>query len=482
MHKSLIAVTLLAAVFSSPALHAQQDAPANPHPAPGSTFSHITPDVRAILAKQVANNGAGSAAKPANAENLVATASNATFSSGPVYDSITYQYSGGRGSNLTSSLYSYIEFYDPFFQPNPAPNAQAVPTLLYDTLKIYYQINTVGPLFTGRIQTRAYDAANRISGMTERAYDTNAVLIYQNYQNLTYNATSIAGSEQYRDTSATVSGAYMLSGKLATEYNLDQRVKDTTTYYSGLGYYTRYATVYTYNTAGALATATMQSFDPSAGTWTSTYRNTYSYEGLGRLQTKLTESWTSAGWQFYSLDSFGYTGTSPNYTFHQFIDPDSIMLRDIAVLNSLGAWDSVYHYYQPSGGVFQPNGFETLTYNSNNHLTSYTVFSPDGEPTSQSRFYYAPAGGTGVANIRNTAAHFATLSPNPATSTATLNIANPQGRVYIAITNMAGQVLHQQNGPAESITLLNTASLPAGNYQVSIYMGGAVQTLKLVKQ
>jgi hypothetical protein len=447
----------------------------------------LRPEVRGIIQNQIRAKNK-TAQKTTNTELLVG--SSVSFPGIGLLDSIIYKYSANRGSNVTNDdINSYYDDYDKFLpisHLNPMHHWD-VSYLLYDTMQ-WVSYNQWGGMHSYDITGRYYDAWNNIIKEDTRAYDSIGNLKRHSYMDLTFDANNnLTNGVTYEDTSSTLSGIFGLKESLVALYTANKRILDTTVYYFG---YPAYYTVYTYNTAGELATSLTQILVPTTGIWENNSRATYNYDAVGRLATAKIENWITGAWELMVTDSFGYTGSSAMYTFHEGLgylgNAVSSGSRLVYTLTSFNAVDSAYEYYLDEGNWKFPS-FKKATYNANEHLASLTTYSFDMNtgtwnttPYRVDRFYYDFP--QGMNEIHKNEAALATLYPNPATGEFTIKLFHRSKQVQINIYNSFGQLIQQQSRVASQSVQINLGTLPAGNYVAQVMMNGQSQNLKFVKQ
>jgi hypothetical protein len=413
-------------------------------------FKSSRPDaeiIKSIFQKQLANNS--SQLKTTGTQKRLKA--NSYITNGNLQDSNRYVYSGDRGSMHPVNESYYISY---------SPTGVDPKLYIYcDTAYSYHDYQGQGNLDESS-STFIYDSKNNVTD-----YAT-AFMTYVYGYITTYNSKNLPETVTIFDRSGSTPKA---TSKIYIFYDSqNQRIMDSTQ--NLLTNMPGNKRVYTYDANGnrtSFLTYSMQT-----GTPVLTYRTTYTYDNNKRLTSNISEGDIGSGFQYFSKDSFAYTGTNTQYSLFENFSWDANTgdwaPQDLQIfnVNSSNLIDD-YIIYEWTGTQWDTTEKDFYVY-SNNLLQKVTghLYSGNGSfnpiPYDQTTYYYEDYFLTGIDKVNDT--EDVIFYPNPAKETLFINTANIINGIAI-IYNMAGQSMMQQKLQNNKI---NISSLPAGNYIINI--------------
>lgn len=425
---------------------------ANAAPLQKNTSSQHVAMYSAILQKQAATSPAYKTT--ATQKRIIA---NSYVASGVLTDSNHYYYSNGRGFIHTDVNSFYDNFYITAINP--------VQSIFSDS-SVNWHNGTMGLYRTGT-KAYTYDANLHITNMGSYSpwYRAMYVPVYSS-------STGLLTSLTISDTSG---GTGMIPKQRMYMFYDGQgrRIYDST--YSVTLNAPLNKRMFTYDANG-----NMLKFETSqlvSGTWATTYRNTNTYDVANRLVTSVAElDFTGAGLVNSNKDSFGYTGSSVNPSFHidySWDDVNSLWQDQEIIRNQYNAqglldtyyivryttqWDTIerdVHIYDSNGLLLRSNGY---AYNGNG------VFS--ATPYDQSLQYYEDYFPAGISNttVDNDGI---VIFPNPSTGFININTGIVETG-SVAIFNMNGQLMYNTSSRIIDKQVIDIRQYPAGNYIIQI--------------
>ena len=224
-----------------------------------------------------------------------------------------------------------------------------------------------------------------------------------------------------------------------------------------------------YNSAGQVASQTTEINTVGMG-WIPFTRLIASYLSNGLLQKATYEMWDGSAWNVGGVDSFGYSGNNPSYTYYSgsFYDSDSARLvlnyYMTAHLNGSGNWDTIRSYqYDYDSAVFI-HARTVIGYNSyGNWDNTKEYYDIDGNGTIDptpgyiTNYFYDLYTPTSVPEMTVPAG--ITLAPNPTSGLLKLALSLHIAGARYHLTDPYGRMLH-------------SGDIPNGASQIVVDMGG----------
>lgn len=394
-------------------------------------------------------------------------------------DSMTYKYSGTKGSNYNydNPELLYPQSFEAWYAPRPM-----LPTLISNPLDIladtmsFYEGNTVSDL-----ETATYRTDNKIINSTSINIDPTADDFYSRVAN-EYNSQGHV-VRSYNMESADNGVTYDTTTMMTTTYNgtFTQAVADSLFEKTASGYEPVSLLRYYYNSSNKV-----DSIIISDVTLVPEQKLRFTYYTDGKLKQLISES---EG--FTTADSFGYT-TGINYNTlwdsKAFIDfgggPDTFGSRIIKYPGTGGLPDSarMYDYNNVDGtwDLFQTAIFSYTTFNEPQRID----FAEEGEIFGSFRFYYESYDdGVSIQPIAENKDF--SIYPNPFRNNISIDWrGKQQTNVSVRLTNILGQQVYSASMKLNNGK--NTIELPAlnsGNYILVISdANGKSWSSKVVKQ
>lgn len=399
-------------------------------------------------------------------------------------DSAHYVYSGSRYTAVTNmDLASYQDNFIPTSEDAPMAFGSTITNYFgYDTMRYYAKVS--GGLVLRAIANKTYDSEDRAVMMNVKNFNTAGVPMMQRrfYVDYTGTGEDISQTIGLIDTSGMFTGMFDTGVVLNVSYLAPgQREKDATHFPMDNLYQQIH---YGYNSAGLISTVYYTSSADGASFDTAS-RSVYTYDESNRLIEGLDEVYDGIAWTPDYLDSFGYTGSSPLYTYnksftygggwvpeYQF---DGILRTDFT------AYDTVV-ITQDNGMGMMPLLQLKMLYNANEHVTRMVYYLTDGaggfeeDSFQEVNYYYG-----GPVSVPEVAAKpvVVSLYPNPAGKYVLLE---GTGLVRASVYNLSGQLLFTQSGNAAGRITLQIAHLPAGTYLATVQTEKGSKQVKFVKQ
>lgn len=435
-------------------------------------------------------------------------------------DSLTYTYSGNRGSQLGfSTVFSWI--------------------LVDNKPDIATAYRFSGGIWEKTVLTEnIYDSDNKISSEVLKQWDGTA-WVELNRHTYIYNAQG----QLLVDLQVTTSGG-TYQNRITNTYdsngNLLESIEE---FLDGQQWIGLYRTTNTY-TNNRLTTSTKEEY---ISNWEGQYRETYSYDANGNTIEIMRENWHSGGWENFRKYITTYNSSNKPLTIvRQYYDNNmwvnssrttmtynglGLLSLTVEDYNTAGAnWENeTKHEYQLDGtgrvtqeekfvwnGAWANSKRYLYQYGQNNYVSLYnvytwvgsweeteritTIFNSDNHPSSyefmqndngslqnafREFFYYEPYnnGTNGLSSIPTLSS---TVLPNPfAINVAIqLNVAEA-GNHTLEVYNLAGQRVHSESRhlvPGQQTLVWEGSEVPKGVYFYKINSQSGVASGKLVKQ
>ncbi len=443
------------------------------------------------------------------------------WDSGNLYngDSITYSYSGGRGSD-GNDWYLYdnsIHFVDEgnsmwYNKAHSSKTYDNANRILSDTS--FSTPNSSTAQTPQRLLTYQYDAQGNnteyityywINGgwvPSERfisTYNTTNNLL--TYQKDTYNNGALSPAEKttytyyINDLVATKTyelysnGGWENSQRVNNSYDLNNNLTSVIEeqWINGAWNNIR-RTTHTFNSNGDYTITLIENFDTNTANWESTDRYTFTYNNLGYLTLQVSEKYYSftSMWENDLKDEFtydangNYTETINSYWYNSHWQKDerntfTYDLNENLLENFRYEWfgnwsERIKWYYR---------------YNSYNQITLDSVLrynSVVGD--SYINYYYETyEEGTGITTIPTV---LSIVSPNPFTQNVAIDLTVTEaGKHTFEVYNMAGQRIHIDSrhlAPGSQTIIWDGQEAPKGVYFYKVYSQSGLASGKLVKQ
>lgn len=398
----------------------------------------------AVLQKQ-AEMQSDFAAKPtALTQRLLATSS---YEAGALSDSSRYYYSTlARGAaHDPKNPYSYDNFFSPITGLQVPPNNVNI-RIQYIQPDSVRTFSLNGP---GGFQRYTYNSANKPTLVY------NDFGFYRDRYQISYNAAGDdVACDYYQDSTFGLPlPGLVLNTTQRSVFNAQHRVvSDSIANEMGSGIAPSQRLLWSYNAANRVIGAVQQDWDGAA--WASSARAVVTYLANGLTQKVQYEEWDGTAWMPNYIDSFGYNGNNPSYTYngYSFYDSDSGSLQPGGYytyhLNTAGNWDSATsYYYEPDSMGFLQDGKFVIGYNSyQNWDTILEFYDDDGDgvidpmPAYVTHYYYQTYDPAGVKDAPTALSTF-TLAPNPTTGLLRMTWNASAAPARYSLTDLQGRTL-----------------------------------------
>jgi hypothetical protein len=228
--------------------------------------------------------------------------------------------------------------------------------------------------------------------------------------------------------------------------------------------------------------------------WVYSKSDTLFYNASGQLRSQLFYQWNTNSQKpdtstryYYTYDALtGYLSSSLRMIWSASSGAlDSFSQEDYSYDATGKLTDKVTTTWLPAGPA--KTNRTTNTYNSFDQLTNSTdytwdVLNGNWRPTVVRNYYYETY--TPLSIAKGAAGKLQLIvSPNPATTYLDIRISAERGQgLAITLSDLEGRVKQQLNGIVDSDlhTRINTASLPAGNYLLSVRSADGGSSARLV--
>ncbi len=377
---------------------------------------------------------------------------------GGIVDSNHFYYSKGRGSVLGEPE-SYGDNYYPLA-------IDAGQTISSDSSVKWENIG--GSFDKGTSKAYIYNSGNQAIEADYIPYWG-----YNKYIN-TYNTAGYLETVTTLDTSGTNHALASLSTMYISYDASGRRLKDSSKSISK-GIFT-YKRDFFYDPAGNLIN--MISYFNSGSGFVMSYRSTNTYDASNRLLLTIDEVSSAGTMQYYSKDSFTYTGTNTKPTLHDsyFFDAGTsiwnINQRYTFTYNAVNNVDTYYLYRDNTGtGVLDTIERDIYTYNTDGFISRINGYLYKGNgtyasvPYDQTTHYFEEYYPVAVSHITQTSP--ISLHPNPASGILNINTGTKQTSNY-SIIDMQGRLMSKAVNINSNSFKADISNLSTGNYIIQL--------------
>ncbi len=407
------------------------------------------PETKALIQNILSRQSAGKTAlKPTGIQQRV-IAQATEFFLFENNDSVTFKYSGARGSEFDFNYMEYLysdgsnNNYDPIFRFSEEPDPLSV---LADTVKRYQN----GEWYNTRAMHRRPD--NKV----DSAYISNDNGMGSLTSFSVFNFFNTQGLLTYSYNQQEVSGGVVDTGyaKQFTYNNAGTREESDTTYLGWSGVTIAVGAVtYHYNNTNRLDSATY--WDLENTTLVLGSRTKFTYNTNGKLSTLKNYDYSTGTPRLHYADTFGYTNGADYFTFYQedYYNQDgsySDGVRDVKYVGANGLPDSIKMFEREDPtAAFGHSGTIFPTYNSFNNPQQY-FYLVDGtsgamDTALRATFYYETYDdGLSIQPLADNKDF--SVYPNPFTSNISIDWkGETTNEVTVSLTNIIGQQMFRKD-------------------------------------
>jgi|GEM_PF-6180857 len=376
-----------------------------------------------------------------------------------IRDSAVFSYSGEHGSTYDHNRMGY--YYDLFldFQYFDLPYDFSRIDVRADTMSFWSRpAFSSSPLMLAETYGAAYHPNERLQAYRKHSFVNNQSMGTDKYA---FHYSS-GGNLDYIDKEEAGSGQQT---RFAYYHDVQGRV-DRDTAFVGLGtaWLPVYTNKYIYNAAGLVDQ--IETYVNMGAGWQPERRLEHEYDAAGRLKKFSYFANTGFGLALVGMDSFGYTGNLPFFTFALTVTTSSAY-RIEKSLNAQSLPDTI-NFYNYQNNDWVPEFLFSLEYNVSGNPTVMRRYAAAQQPVQQDRqhhFYYETYQTTPVEDIHK---ERFTVHPNPAHREFFIS-GEATSSSEVLITDLAGRVMKRVSLPSGSMAhRIDIEGLVPGYYLVQI--------------
>ncbi len=407
-------------------------------------------------------------------------------------DTFTYQYSGGRGSNMKTGEYKYDTSV---YALGSQLMERSIQTFYYPSQQLQESITqnyTAGQWENYRRQHYYYNTTGSTDSVLQEAWNP-FNKIWMKDKRITYAYNGQGALTEYLEQTWDNLTAYGPYRRIQYVYNGNNLRKKTESFWdAGTSAWAGHEEHrYIYDLNGKIVSDSMELWDNMAAQWQHELRTIYTYAG-GKLATLVEKDWDPVGMALVSDYKHIYA-----YNAQGLPEYDTLFAWD----NSMSSYEKSRLYislYDASGNLdtneeqylqndtFRHYRLKAWTYNSYNQPLTYNIYLWDATgmaweplqgPDTRINYHYQEYDPAAVHEVYVPAGNGIRIFPNPASSLLTIDTKLP---ATIKIYSTTGMLLKQWHTGGQYPATVSVYDIAPGLYLVRIQTANKEMTKRLL--